>query len=313
VKGVPQGHAVAATAADLAHIQPTIASFEGANFPSRLLGAPPADIFELDQTVPVERWIFGQQNRILPVKVNARMFANLIASSERDLDLDVVATEVSRGAGDVYAYLHRIDIRRGHKKDDLLATAFPEPGSEKAASRYANHFVAYESTRGTLSGMLIQWKFASVKRAKGRTRLLPTRECIEFANLKNPLLDSSAMPASGPAKLSEEEIRWALTHIANNVPVETSAYLMLLRGIDSGASAPESLDRFVRETTEVKKETTDDFVGTQRAGAISRMVDLNLVRRVRSGTRVTYEKTGLGSEFLAGAFRTKTSTLPQSP
>jgi hypothetical protein len=277
--------------------------FDSSSFPSKLIGTPPADIFEVDQAVPIERWIFGQQNRILPVKVNARVFANLVAANEHELDLDAVAADVARVAADVHAYLHRIDVRRGHKKDELLATAFPEPGSEKAASRYANHFVAYESTRGTLSGMLVQWKFASVRRTKGRTRLLPTRECIEFAGLKNPLLDSLTGAESNRAKLSPEEIRWALTHIGKNVPVETSAYSALLRGIVSGASAPESLDRFIRETTEVKKETTDEFVGTQRAGAISRMADLDLVRRVRSGTRVTYESTALGSEFLAGKFR----------
>src|ERR1043166_3151174 len=149
----------------------------------------PADLFRPGQLVPVERWIFGQQNRVLPAKINARVFLQLLSASGSEIELFEAAAAIADVAADVFRFLNDLDERFGHGKDDLLSTGFPEPGSDKAKSRYANHFAAYENTQGNLAGMLLQWKFTGIKRAKNKTYLLPTRACIEFASLSNPLLD----------------------------------------------------------------------------------------------------------------------------
>src|ERR1043166_364649 len=179
----------------------------------------PADLFAPGQRVPVERWVFGQQNRALPAKVNARVFIRLLSELDREMELPEVADKISGVAAHLFVFLGQLDARFGHGKDESLTTGFPEPDSDKALSRYGNHFVAYESTQGALTGMLIQWKLAGVKRGKNKTYLLPTPACVEFAALMNPLLDE---PTNGklPSKFSLEEISWLLNHIAQNVPVE---------------------------------------------------------------------------------------------
>ena len=265
--------------------------------PAKILADLPHDLFLPGQRVPVERWVFGQQNRVLPAKVNARFFVALVAERQGEVELFEAATEISKRAAAVYTFLTEIDQRFGHGKDEMLSTGFTEPDSEKAITRYANHFAAYESTQGNLTGMLIQWKFAGVRRVKNKTMLLPTQPCLDFANMPNPLLDSQ--PAQKPLeKLSADETAWAIRHIAQSVPVEASAFTTILTGMRTGANTPDALDAYVRENAKEKTDVSPAFISTQRSGTVSRMADLNLVKRQRDGTKVTYEITDLGAQWL---------------
>jgi len=265
--------------------------------PEKLIIPFPADLFRPDQSVPVEKWVFGQQNRVLPAKVNARLFIMLIAERGSEVELFEAASEISSRAVHVFEYLSGLDKRFGHGKDDLLSTGFPEPGSEKATSRYANHFAAYESTQGNLTGMLIQWKLVGVKRLKNKTYLLPTQACLDFAALLNPLLDKPVNQKPNE-KFSAEETSWAVEHIRNHVPVEASAFTTILSGLRAGFTTPDAIDRFVREHAREKSDVSPAFISTQRSGAFSRMADLNLVKRQREGTKVIYVITEFGNRWL---------------
>jgi Arc/MetJ-type ribon-helix-helix transcriptional regulator len=268
-----------------------------ASVPEKLIVPFPADFFRPDQCVPVEKWVFGQQNRVLPAKINARLFINLIAERGSEVELFEAANEISTRAVHVYEFLDGLDKRFGHGKDDLLSTGFPEPGSEKAISRYANHFAAYESTQGNLTGMLIQWKLVGVKRVKNKTYLLPTKACLDFSALTNPLLDQP-VTAKPSEKFSREEVSWTIEHIRKHVPVEASAFTTILNGLHEGFTTPDAIDGFVRQHAKEKADVSPAFVSTQRSGAVSRMADLNLVKRQRDGTKVTYEITELGHKWL---------------
>jgi Arc/MetJ-type ribon-helix-helix transcriptional regulator len=263
----------------------------------KLIVPLPADLFRLGQQVPVERWIFGQQNRALPAKVNSRLFIALVAEAGAELELFDAASAISFQAAAVFAFLTDLDQRFASGKDDQLSTGFPEPGSEKAMSRYANHFAAYESTQGNLTGMLLQWKLAGVKRAKNKTYLLPTKACIDFAALANPLLDRP-VTEKPTEKFSAAEIDWLVAHIAEHVPVEASAFRTVLAGLTEGCNTPDALDRYVKEHAKEKGDVSEAFVSTQRSGAVSRMADLDLVRRQRDGTKVSYEVTKRGVAWL---------------
>jgi Arc/MetJ-type ribon-helix-helix transcriptional regulator len=265
--------------------------------PAKLITPFPSDLFRPDQTVPVEKWVFGQQNRVLPAKINARLFITLIAERGTEVELFEAANEISTRAALVFEFLSGLDQRFGHGKDDLLSTGFPEPGSEKAISRYANHFAAYESTQGNLTGMLIQWKLVGVKRVKNKTYLLPTQACIDFAALVNPLLDQPVNQKPNE-KFSGEEMAWAVEHIRKHVPVEASAFTTILNGLQAGFTTPDAIDGFVREHAREKTDVSPAFISTQRSGAFSRMADLNLVKRQRDGTKVIYEITELGNNWL---------------
>lgn len=265
--------------------------------PDKYIAPMPADLFRHGQRVPVERWVFGQQNRILPAKVNSRFLVMLIADRNAEVELFEAARRISEQSADVHSFLNQLDQRFDHGKDDLLSTGFPEPGSDKASSRYANHFAAYENTQGNLTGMLIQWKLAGVKRVKNKTFILPTKACMDFAALSNPLFDQPVLERPS-AKFSAAEIAWAINHIAANVPVESSAFTTILTGLTRGCITPDALDLYVREHAKEKGDVTEAFVSTQRSGAVSRMADLGLVRRQREGTKVSYELTELGRKWL---------------
>src|SRR5207237_878481 len=99
-------------------------------------------------------------------------------------------------------------------------------------------------------------------------------------------------------KFSADEIDWVVAHIAEHVPVEASAFRTLLAGLTEGCNTPDTLDRYAKEHAKEKEDVTEAFVSTQRSGAISRMADLDLVRRQRDGTKVSYEVTKRGVAWL---------------
>jgi hypothetical protein len=277
---------------------PKAAQWDGSVSISEKLIVPfPADLFRPDQCVPVEKWVFGQQNRVLPVKINSRLLIALIAERGSEVELFEAANEISTRAAQVFEFLNGLDRRFGHGKDDLLSTGFPEPGSEKAISRYANHFAAYESTQGNLTGMLIQWKFVGIKRVKNKTYLLPTKACLDFAALANPLMDHP-VTAKPNEKFNQEEVAWAIEHINKHVPVEASAFTTILNGLREGFTTPDTIDGFLRKHAKEKADVSSAFISTQRSGAVSRMSDLNLVKRQRDGTKVAYHITELGNKWL---------------
>ncbi len=145
--------------------------------------------------------------------------------------------------------------------------------------------------------MLIQWKLVGVKRVKNKTYLLPTKACLDFAALVNPLMDQ-AVTEKPNEKFNSEEISWAVEHIRQHVPVEASAFTTILNGLREGFTTPDALDGFVREHAKEKADVSPAFISTQRSGAVSRMADLSLARRQRDGTKVVYEITELGSKWL---------------
>ncbi len=120
---------------------------------------------------------------------------------------------------------------------------------------------------------------------------------MDFANLINPLLDQPVLEKPAQ-KFSQEEIAWLGDHIAKNVPVEACAYRTILNGLQDGQKTPDALDHFVREHAKGKNDLTEAFVSTQRSGAVSRMADLNLIRRQRDGTKVSYEITELSEKWM---------------
>ena len=119
-----------------------------------------------------------------------------------------------------------------------------------------------------------------------------------MAELRNPVLDSEG--GTSTEKFSEAEIDFLIDHIWNHLPVEVFAFTATLSAISSGDATPESLDLALKKylPSRVDKPFTDAFLTTQRAGVISRMADLGLVSRTRSGPNVTYVVNYRGAEFL---------------
>lgn len=263
----------------------------------------PNDAFGSGQEVPVDRWIWGQHNKLLPVKATCRALAHLMLRDEggrEGLPLQKAASDIASEAVSLGDYLRFLDGKFDLHRDDGLAFAFPftdSPNGDKSRLRYANQFVTSFTKQGTLTGLPVELKL--VNRDHSRTpRLLLTEAGWALARLANPILDGNGEQAS--KKFTDDEIRFFVRHIRTHVPAEEFAFRTVLSAIAAGANVPERLDdalvQFLPKRDD--KPFTRAFLTTQRAGVVSRLIDLGLMQRVRDGITVTYEVTTHGSELM---------------
>lgn len=264
--------------------------------------ALPNDAFANGMEVSVDRWIFGQHNKLLPVKANLRALMNLLreGSPSSGVQLERAGVEIASAAVILGDLLRELDSRNEKHRDEALGIAFPSSdpsNSDKSRLRYASQFVGAMARTGVMTGMLIDLKLVNHDRQKS-PRIFLTEPGWRFAQLLNPILDENDFE-SGP-KFSKEESEFMLSHIAASVPTESFAIRVTLSSITAGSNTPEALDVALKKYLPVRKGRpfTDAFLTTQRAGVISRMADLGLVSRTRSGSNVKYLATDRGEQFL---------------
>lgn len=240
-------------------------------------------------------WIFGQHNKLLPAKASCRALANLLTRAPTGIDVEQAARDIANHAADLGTYLQHIDVKFGRVRDDVLSTAFPgRSAPDKGRIRYANQFVAGITKQGQLTGLLVDLGLVNKLDADSR-RIALTEAGWAFAQMPNPVLDGGGQ--NPESKFSSEEKQFLADHIAASIPAERSAFQQILAAIHGGHDNPEKLrvafGKFEKETASNKL-----YFATQRAGAMSRMADLGLVRRNRDGTRVKYSITDDGAVFL---------------
>ncbi len=260
---------------------------------------PPDDIWAIGQEIPLDRWVFGQYNKLLPAKASCRALAHMSSRESRGVLLEDAAPGIAREAAVLGDFLAHRDETYGIRRDDALSTAFPLTGenSDKSRSRYANQFVASVNRQGQVSGLLIDLKLIN-RSGKGPTHFLLTETGWQFATMQNPILDD--VQDAPTQKFSEDERDFLLNHIAQSVPVEDFGYRAILTAVTEGANTPDTIDtallKYVPQDTGHTLSTS--FRSSQRSGAISRMTDLGLVERVRDGVRVSYAVTDIGEKYL---------------
>jgi len=256
----------------------------------------PADTWEQNQEVPIDRWLFGQYNRLLPAKANCRALANLLQKHPRGVAIEETASRVAKDASDMRLYLTGLDERYALDRDELLSTAFPD-GSGKSSLRYAKQFFCGGGAQGALSGLLVDLKLVGRSPVQ-KSLVLLTEPGWRFAMQKNPVLDTQEKPT---ARFNDEEIDLMLDHISRSVAVEDFAYRAILSALHSGATTPETIDEALSKylPRDSNRRVSAAFRSSQRSGAISRMCDLRLLVRARKGLRVMYVVTEKGEKYLS--------------
>ncbi len=291
--------------------KPSVPTLFSVRTPYNQLSGPahfPDDVFANGQAVPVDRWTFGQHNKLLPAKASCRGLAALLSRVENGAGVLIpkATSDIAENAVGLGDYLRALDLKYGLNRDDAFSTAFPSSGSEsedKARLRYASQFVAAISKQGQLTGFLVDLKLINQVRGKS-PKLVLTEAGWEFAKIPSSVLDVEN-GNERPPKLTDQEISFLLQHIATHVPAEDFAYRTVLDAVLHGADTPERLDKILREHLPVRGEKpfTDAFLSTQRSGAISRMNDLDLIHRTRNGIRVTYVVSPNGKQYLQKMLR----------
>jgi hypothetical protein len=283
-------------------VVPAVFSLEGLSESPPPLADLPDDIWARGQEIPLDRWIFGQHNKLLPAKASCRALANLLIDKPKGVLLEEAAQQIAAEAAILGDFLAYQDKENGITRDEALSTAFPSTGNdgEKSRLRYANQFVASVNRQGQVSGLLMDLKLVN-GRGRRRPYLMLTEIGWQFAVMPNPVLDDSQkMPTQ---KFSQNEREFLISHIAQSVPVEDFAYRTILTTIKGGTNTPETIDTTLQEHVpqDTERSLSKSFLSSQRSGAISRMADLGLVERVRDGVRVFYVVTDTGDEYLQKA------------
>lgn len=259
---------------------------------------PPGDVWAMGQKVPLERWIFGQYNRLLPAKASCRALAHLLDGEPNGVSLDEAASRISEEALTLGSLLTHRDKQSGTKRDEALSTAFPSPDREieKSRLRYANQFVASISKQGKVSGLLMDLKLINHTGTKN-PRLKLTEAGWGFAKLRNPVFDGDTPGTT--RKFTAEERSFLLNHISSSVAAEDCAYRTIMAAVDGGAQTPDELDAALREhvSQNAGRSLTKSFLASQRSGAVSRMADLELITRERHGVKVVYVVTDEGKLY----------------
>jgi hypothetical protein len=259
----------------------------------------PGDISGPGAKIPLDKWIFGQYNRLLPAKASCRALANLLIDSNYQIGLDEAGKIIAEEATALGVYLRTIDQESDHDRDHKLSIAFPRPGrrNQKSRLRYATQFVAGTTSKGQATGLLVDLKLANLTFGK-TVNVNLTVPGWQFAQMENPILDGND---GGPLrKFTEEEIEFMMAHIRENVPAEIFAYRSIMEAILKGEDTPDAIDTWLRRyLSDDRAETlSNSYLSAQRSGAISRMSDLTLVERQRNGVKVKYRATELAVAFL---------------
>lgn len=238
-------------------------------------------------------WIWGQINKILPVKFNTRYLFNLLKDGKESIDLGEFyrkASELGRDFG--IAMLH-LDKQNNRKRDERFSTGFPI-GEEKSKSfaRFCSQFIGFRRTDEILSGALFILKLANLKLENKKLHIGITKSGLQFAKIRNPLFDENLTDKN----LSEEEINFYLNHIIQKVPGEATTFYLILNLINK--EVREGYDLNIKIKNVVPSTWTDDFINTQRVGAISRLYELGLITKSKTGKFVNFNMSDRGREYL---------------
>lgn len=260
---------------------------------------PQCEKLDTEKIFTLDRWLFGQYNKLLPAKASCRALAYMAPTYEKGVPLVVAGSEIARAAMELGDWLRSHDYQNNIGRDDALSTAFPQSGaeSEKSRVRYANQFVGSVNFHGQLSGLLSDYRLAALSTIDPPGLLL-TEPGLAFAKLSNPVIDG--MQGELTRKFSSEESSFLLEHIRQFVPVEDFTFRTLLKAVLGGTDTPDKLGKALLSLvpSDSNRSLSNSFLASQRSGALSRMADIGLIMRIRQGVRVTYAITDLGRDYV---------------
>ncbi len=238
-------------------------------------------------------YLWGQYNRLFPVKIIMRVAANL---SGPDGSGYVPLEELQEESADIAREMGRLILRKdralGRKRGDIISAALPIGRNEdKTKTRFKNQFVGF-LTRNRVEGAASVLKFLDITRTdKNRILAGITDLGLKFASLPNPIIDEDDYSTA----FSPEEVEFLLNHIASEVPEEAKLVSLVLGGIRKGVATPEQLNDLVRSHNPDWNENQAIAI---RSGIVSRMSELGLLGRNKDGVKVTYILNELGENYL---------------
>jgi Arc/MetJ-type ribon-helix-helix transcriptional regulator len=250
-------------------------------------------------------WLWGQINRILPIKLALRVLQVRLKHNSWT-DLEGYRNEAALIAG---SYKKMIDASADFKNINARSIGAGLPkyvtGSkdkleaEKSMERYKNQFLAYRRVGDEkLDGALSQLRFVNV-RAESRKNdtyaIGLTQAGLEFSKIINPIIDKGNLSST----LSDEEKEFYINHIKDNYPGEYRATIWILGKLYSGITDRNALNNELEKDYNGTWNLNMKVINTQRSGLIARMTELGLIDKLKRGIKVKYLISDLGKEVLS--------------
>ncbi len=246
-------------------------------------------------------WLWGQINRIFPIKLGLRILLNKL-ESKKWISFDEFKNEAANIASNMKQIIEMMvspDLRRGrtmsaglpkYEKEDVGVVEV-----EHSKARYKNQFLSYLRNKDNkIDGALAQLRFINLNMDNNDVKIGITKPGAEFAKIVNPIIDKKNFNET----LSTEEINFYIKHIKENLPGEYEATIWLLEKINSGTNTRTSLNNELSKDYNEVWDVNDKVINTQRAGLMARITELRLIKANKQGNSVTYILNEFGKELI---------------
>jgi hypothetical protein len=235
--------------------------------------------------------IFGQVNRLFPMKLACRWLATASVTEGKWPKYDGISDRMADDAATVGSLLERWDNEAGRKRDDQLATGLPRRGNSSSRDRFLSQFVARVTRAGEIyPGAICQYGFAQFE----GSAIVLSEQGLAFAEIDNPILD--AKDSKSPAALSSAEADFLVHQVLTWVPSERDDMQNILVAVKEGKVTPPELISAVQ--SKFPRDWTENTVLTHNSGLVARLAELRLLRRQWQGRHVQYELGDKVEEFL---------------
>lgn len=241
-------------------------------------------------------WLWGQTNKILPMKIGLRVLYAIIGS-EQWIELEEYRNKAADIAADFGTIIRKYEDKKSKMRDERISAGLPDEKEFKSKVRYKSHFLAYMRKDETLDGAMPYLRFANLnKDEKGKVLIGLTEPGLDFAKLDNPVLDLTDFEKS----FNEKEVDFYLDHISKNVKGESSAIKWLLNKLANGLKEREEINQELKKELGQIWQASDAVINTQRAGLMARMFELGLIGKDKKGAGpgIIYKITDRGKTFL---------------
>jgi hypothetical protein len=256
---------------------------------SKIKPIPPPEINQISSN-----HLWGQFNRIFPVKVGLRSLAGELSRSETELiDLNSFRNGSAEMALKIGTILDALDNKLGNKRGSRLSTGLPSLQKDKLSSmsRFRNQFIGYLRKDGRMEGMSCALKFISIKPGTdGKLAVGISPMGLEFCKLKNSIIDLGEHDRT----LSSDESKFIVRHIIDELPKETEFMMILLSSIKHGADTAQKI------VPKIGFQTRDEqnVLATDVNGCLGRMSELGLLEKSTEGMSTIYSITKFAREVL---------------
>jgi len=241
--------------------------------------------------------LWGQFYRFLPIKPALRVLAR---SSTTELPILSAFKEKACLVAEAFGTILRESDRvRGKKLGEKLSTSFPE-SVPKSRRRYQDQYLAYvRPSDRRLDGMCARLKFINIVSQGDELRIGITPAGLEYASLPNPIVDGIE---GATAPLTRNESLLLIGHIASKLPEELrhmhAMVALIGQGVGTRERLNEKMGEYYASYYDHEGTWTAALVNTMRAGVQSRLFELGLVERSKTGRGVSYTLSDFGEHFL---------------